>query len=133
MKNVLVTGLMTILVTACSSSHPAQAPSGLTPVSSSGDLVMSLSFDPTPPKQGNETIIVTVKDAAGKPVSGAVVKSDARMPDMGMTGSSLRFQDNGDGSYSAIANLNYQTKWVFDATASQGAKISKAEFAADVK
>ena len=94
---------------------------------------MSLTFDPTPPKQGNETITVTVKDTTGKPVSGAVVKSEARMPDMKMTGPSLTFQDNGDGTYSAVANLNYQTNWVFDVTASRGASTSKAEFKADVR
>lgn len=132
MKNILVAGLMVIFVTACSSSHSAQTPTGLSPVSSSGDLTMSLSFDPTPPKQGNETIIVTVKASGGKAVTGAVVKSDAHMPDMGMTGPSLVFQDNGDGTYSAIANLNYKTNWVFDVTASQAAATSKAEFKADV-
>jgi hypothetical protein len=133
MRNILATGLITILVTACSSSHSAQAPSGTIPVSSSGDLTMSLSFDPTPPKQGDETIIVTVKDSSGKAVTGAVVKSDAHMPDMGMTGPSLVFQDNGDGTYSAVANLNYKTNWVFDVTASQAAATSKAEFKAAVQ
>jgi hypothetical protein len=132
MRNILAVGLTAIFVTACSTSHSAQAPTGMTPVSSSGDLTMSLSFDPTPPKRGNETIIITLKDATGKPVSRAIVKSGARMPEMGMTGPSLVFQDNADGTYSAVANLNYQTKWVFDVTASQGATTSKAEFKADV-
>jgi hypothetical protein len=133
MRNVFVAGLVAILVTACSSSHSAQTPTGLSPVSSSGDFTTSLSFDPTPPRQGSETIIVTVKDSAGKPVGGAVVKSDTRMPDMGMAGPALTFQDNSDGTYSALANLNYQTNWVFDVTVSRGASASKAEFKADVR
>ncbi|HXM19117.1 MAG TPA: FixH family protein [Candidatus Tumulicola sp.] len=132
MRNILVAGLMTIFVTACSSSHTAEAPAGMSPVSASGEYTMSLSFDPTPPKQGNETIVIALKDSGGKAVTGAVVKSAAHMPSMGMTGPSMTFQDNGDGTYSAVANLNYKTNWVFDLTATQGANASKAEFKADV-
>jgi hypothetical protein len=37
-------------------------------------LVVCAAFNPAPPKQGMETITITVKDAMGKPAKGAAVK-----------------------------------------------------------
>jgi len=89
---------------------------------------MTMSFDPSPPKQGSETIMVSIKDASGKAVKGASVTIATRMPKMSMTGPNLTLQDNGDGTYSAVTNLNYSTTWVFDVNASQAGKSAKAEF-----
>jgi hypothetical protein len=81
-------------------------------------LTVSTAFDPAPPRQGPETITVTVKDAAGKPVKGAKVKIATSMPAMSMAGPTLTAQDNGDGTYAAQTNLNYATTWSFAVTAS---------------
>jgi YtkA-like protein len=74
-----------------------------------------------------------VKDSTGSPVKGAEVKIGTTMPQMSMTGPNLIAQDNGDGTYSAVTNMNYATHWVLDVTATVGVKNAKAEFAADVK
>ncbi|MBC5804836.1 MAG: FixH family protein [Candidatus Eremiobacteraeota bacterium] len=93
---------------------------------------MSMTFAPSPPVKGNETITISVNDASGSSVKGASVRSTSNMPAMSMSGPTMVFQDNGDGTYSAVTNLNYSTKWVFRVSASQMGKSGKAEFRVDV-
>ena len=78
-------------------------------------------------------IVVTVKDAGGKPVKGATVKVGTNMPTMSMSGPTLAAHDNGDGTYSAKANLNFATKWTFDITATAGGRKGATHLTADVK
>jgi len=94
---------------------------------------MTLSFEPAPPKHGSEKFTLTLTDASGNPVKGATVTIDTKMPDMQMTGPSMHLQDNGDGTYSGVTNLPYQTKWVFAARATSQGKGGSAEFNEDVK
>ena len=122
-----------LVITACGSNAGGGSTTGQTPTSSSGDLTMTLAFYPSPPKQGNETVTISLKDASGNAVKGATVHISTKMPDMAMTGPSMSAQDNGDGTYSAVANMNYQTTWVFDVTASSTGKSSTAEFSDVVK
>jgi nitrogen fixation protein FixH len=96
-------------------------------------LTVSTAFDPKPPHQGAETIIVTVKDAMGKPVKGAKVKIATNMPAMSMAGPKLTAQDNGDGTYSAQTNLNYATTWSFAVTASAGGKNGNSTTKLDIR
>jgi len=98
-----------------------------------GKLTVAAAFDPAPPKQGDETITVTVKDASGKPVKGAIVKVASNMPTMSMTGPTLTAQDSGNGTYVAKAKLNFATQWTFDVTATAGKQTGKTTLAADVK
>jgi|GEM_PF-779586 len=107
--------------------------SALAPTTSSGPLAMTLTFAPSPPKQGAETITIALHDGGGTPIKGATVTVVTHMPAMSMTGPSLTLQDNGDGTYAAVANLNYPTKWVFDADASSAAGSGRAEFAVDIR
>jgi len=130
-KIAVLGALAALWVASCApsgNSGGAQAPT-----SSTGDLAMTIAFDPSPPKQGSETITISLKDASGSATKGATVRIATKMPDMGMTGPAMSAQDNGDGTYSAVANFTYQTKWVFDVTASFGGKSSSAEFMNNVK
>lgn len=132
--NKLVISLgIALMLAGCGSSTSSSSSTTLMPASSSGDFTMTMSFDPAPPKQGNETISISVKDASGNAVKGAVVKAKTNMPAMSMAGPALTFQDNGDGTYSALTNVNYQTKWVLDVKATGGGKSGAAEFDQDVK
>ena len=137
MKKAVVSVALTLALIGCgsggSSSSSASSATTLTPASSSGDFTMTMSFDPAPPKQGNETISISVKDASGNAVKGAVVKATTTMPAMSMSGPALAFQDNGDGTYSVATNMNYKTKWVLDVKATAGGKSGTAEFDQDVK
>ena len=118
---------------ASSSSSSSSSTTALAPASSSGAYAMTMSFDPSPPKQGNETISISVRDASSNAVKGAVVKATTNMPAMSMSGPALTFQDNGDGTYSAVTNMNYRTKWVLDVKATASGKSGTAEFRQDVK
>ena len=131
MRCVIVLVVAIMLLTDCSAKSSPAGYSGA-PVSSSGDFSMTLSFEPSPPKRGNETVTVTLKDAVGNPVTGATVKISTSMPAMSMTGPILTAQDNSDGTYSAVTNLNYETQWVFEISAIQGGKSAKATFKADI-
>ncbi len=94
---------------------------------------MATQFAPDPPKQGPETITVTVKDASGNPVKGATVKIGSKMPSMSMTGPNLTATDNGDGTYAAQTNLNYATQWVFEIAVSAAGKNGTVHVTQDVK
>ncbi len=109
-----------ILASGCASKQPVSG-DGVS-VQSSGDYTIGLALRPSPPAQGNTTIVVTVKDASGNAVSGATVKISTTMPEMSMRGPTLSAQDNGDGSYSALTNLNYATKWVFNVSVTGNGK-----------
>jgi len=74
-----------------------------------------------------------VKDAAGKPVKGAVVKVASNMPSMSMSGPTLTARAAGNGTYVAKANLNFATAWTFDISASASGKTGKTQLSADVK
>ena len=134
MKKLVVSVGLALLLAGCgSNTSSSSSATTLAPTSSSGDLAMTMSFDPSPPKQGNETILISLKDASGNAVKGAVVKTTTTMPAMSMSGPTLTFQDNGDGTYSAVTNMNYQTKWVLDVKATAAGKLGAAEFDQDVK
>lgn len=98
-----------------------------------GGLTVSTAFDPNPPHIGPETIVVTVKDAGGKPVKGAKVKIATNMPTMSMPGPTLTAQDNGDGTYSAQTNLNYSTMWTFAVAATAQGKSGSVKAQANIK
>ena len=132
MRDVIIFAVAALVLAGCSAKTGSPTGSNA-PVSSSGDFSMTLAFDPTPPKQGNETITIALKDSAGNPVKGAVVKIGTTMPQMSMSGPNLTAQDNGDGTYSAVTNMNYATHWVLDVTAVLAAKNAKAEFAMDLR
>jgi hypothetical protein len=135
-KTIVVAAALALVLGGCGSggsSSSSSSPAALTPASSSGDFKMTMSFDPAPPKQGNETILISVKDASGNAVKGALVKARTSMPAMSMLGPALTFQDNGDGTYSAVTNMNYQTKWVLDVKATAGGESGSAEFEQEVK
>lgn len=80
-----------------------------------GDLFVSTAFTPNPPStKGTEKITVTVKDAAGKPVHGAIVKIRTSMPTMSMQGDALVAREVEAGVYAASMRLAYATTWAFD-------------------
>ncbi|HVA29547.1 MAG TPA: FixH family protein [Candidatus Baltobacteraceae bacterium] len=99
----------------------------------SSQLSVTAAFSPNPPKQGSEAIIVSLKDADGKPVTGATVRIVTTMPAMSMTGPNAIAKDNGDGTYTANLVLQYATSWTFDVDAAVGGKSMTAEINQDVK
>jgi len=120
------------LLAACTSKSDTSSTT-ITKTQSAGGFSVATQFLPDPPKQGSETITITVKDAAGSAVKGATVKIASNMPAMSMSGPTLTASDNGDGTYSAQTNLNYATQWTFDIAISANGKRGTARVTQDVK
>ena len=130
MKHVIAMSLTLLLVIGCNGKQQtANDQQSAVP----GDLTIATTFSPDPPKQGSETLTVSVKDASGAPVKGAVVKITTTMPAMSMSGPSTTATDNGDGTYSAALSLQYATSWHFLVTASNDGKTTRSEVVQEVK
>jgi nitrogen fixation protein FixH len=121
-----------VALAACSSKTDTTSSTTSTATQSNG-FSISTQFAPDPPKQGPETITVTVKDASGNPVEGANVKIVTKMPAMSMDGPTLTATDGGGGAYAAQTNLNYGTQWTFDVAVSAHGNTGTAHLTQDVK
>ena len=106
---------------------------GTSSMATNGGLKVFASLKPAPPKQGPAVITVMVKDHAGKPVKGAIVKIASNMPSMSMTGPTVVAHETAPGTYAAKETLNFATTWTFDITASAAGKSGKAKVSTDVK
>ena len=89
---------------------------------SQGDFTVATAFSPDPPKEGRETLTITLTDPSGAPLKGADVRIATAMPSMSMTGPTVSATDNGDGTYTAQMGLQYATSWTFTITAKNGTK-----------
>jgi Cu(I)/Ag(I) efflux system membrane fusion protein len=93
-----------------SSSGPTSAASSVT----AGDLTITTTLQPDPPRENGNVARVTVKDSRSKPVVGAKVRLEFDMPAMGgmqaMHGASDG-QDAGDGSYTLPFDLGMTGSW----------------------
>ena len=132
-RSLIVSAALVGTLAACASKTDTSSSATTTSMQSTGDFSVATQFAPDPPKQGPETITVTVKDASGNPVKGATVKISSTMPSMSMSGPNLTATDNGDGTYAAQTNLNYATQWVFNVAVSAGGKSGSVHVTEDVK
>jgi nitrogen fixation protein FixH len=132
LRRLTVSMMLIATLAACASKNDTSS-SSTTQAQTAGDFSVATQFSPDPPKQGPQTITVTVKDASGNPVKGATVKIASTMPAMSMTGPTLTAIDNGDGTYASQTNLNYATQWVFDIAVSAGDKHETVHVTRDVK
>jgi len=123
MKTILALALASFAVASSATATLAASKSSLT---------VAAAFQPNPPEQGMETILVTVKDAAGKPVTGALVTVGSNMPTMSMSGPTSKARDNGNGTYTAKTNVNFATKWTFDVVAAWKGQRAHTQLSADV-
>lgn len=99
----------------------------------SAPLRVTSIFSPNPPHQGSEAIIVTLRGADGKPVTGASVTISTSMPSMSMAGPSAIANDNGDGTYTAHITLQYPTTWTFHISASANGNTAATDVKRDVR
>lgn len=129
---ILLLALIATLA-ACSTKSHSSSPMATATAQHAGAFTVALQFSPAPPKQGPETITVSIKDANANPVKGAMVKIATKMPSMSMHGPTLTATDDGDGTYSAQTNLNYATQWTFDVAVSANGKNATAHITQDVK
>ena len=130
-RRLIVTIALIAALAACTSK--SETSSSTTTTQTVAGFSIATQFSPDPPKQGPQTITVTVKDAGGGAVMGATVKISSKMPTMSMDGPVLTATDNGDGTYAAQTNLNYATQWVFDIAISANGKSGVVHVTQDVK
>ena len=124
MKRLLAIAVIALLAAGCAGKAD-KAQTG-------APLNLSTAFAPDPPKQGAETITVTVTDATGAPVKGADVKISSAMPAMSMTAPTVTGSDNGDGTYTAHMKLNYATTWNFAIAVAAGGNKASTTVTRDV-
>lgn len=68
-------------------------------------LVVEVTMANVPPKGGNNALVITVKDSAGKPKAGVSVQAKLSMPAMNMGGPDLSGRSGGDGKTSLSAHF----------------------------
>jgi len=97
-----------------------------------------LTTDPNPPARGKNKLIVTLKEATGKPVAGArasVTFYMAAMPAMGMAAmrAASTLTDQGNGIYSGTIDLQSGGTWLVTITATKdGQPVANKQFDASV-
>ena len=98
----------------------------------------NLTTDPNPPGRGKNKLIVTLKDATGKPLAGAQVSVTyymAAMPTMGMAAMKAQstLTDQGNGTYSGAIDLQSGGTWLVTITATKdGQPVANKQFNASV-
>jgi len=101
-----------------SASEAAVAPSA----------AIEIATDPSPPRKGDNQFHVTVRDAAGRPVTGAGVSIAmfmAAMPSMGMSSMKVTAtaKETDAGVYAAQITIPSGGSWQMTVTASKGATV----------
>ena len=96
-------------------------------------LTMNVAFNPNPPRQGKETITITLQDTHNKPVSNANVIISTSMRPMSMGGPTIKATHSRAGLYVAKLNLNFGTQWTFDVKATAGHKSVRRSLTENVK
>jgi Cu(I)/Ag(I) efflux system membrane fusion protein len=79
-----------------------------------GPFSIAASFSPDPPKAGRNTIDLEVRDADGKPVTGATIEAVAVMPPMGAMAemrSTGETTERGGGRYDVALELTANGSW----------------------
>ena len=90
---------------------PAAPPASLTGAAAPGALTLSAALSPPPQVGSPNTLTVTVRDAAGKPVAGAKVTSSVAMTTMDMGTTHPAFSDIGGGSYESKVGFSMAGPW----------------------
>jgi hypothetical protein len=115
---VLYLGL-SLLLSGCGSAPASPTDAG---------LQVELTTSPSPPQSGDVELMVTVKDAAGQPVSDAQVnlKTDhTEMSGMSMEGPATA---QGEGHYAIVAPFEHSGKWRVTVQVQQGGKNLLKDF-----
>jgi multidrug efflux pump subunit AcrA (membrane-fusion protein) len=108
------------------------------PKMSAPSATIDMSSEPDPPARGKNKLIVTLKDAAGKPLAGAQISITyymAAMPSMGMAAIKAQsaLTDQGDGTYSGTIDLQSGGTWLVTISATKdGQSLANKQFNASV-
>ncbi len=87
-------------------------------VQPASDVAIDLTVEPSPPAAGEATLIVTVTDAAGRPVDGATVHVHGNMDHAGMEPVDSETTTSEAGVYRVPFNWTMGGGWILDVTVS---------------
>ena len=85
----------------------------------SNGVVVLLRTEPAPPRSGKNNFEVTVKDAAGKPITDADVSLTLVMPAMPGMASTVRLASAGNGAYKGSGTIGMSGGWDVTVTATR--------------
>lgn len=75
------------------------------------DVAIELSMSPSPPVVGTSTLTLTVKDAAGQPLTGARLKAEGNMNHAGMVPSFATLKEIEPGTYAGELKFTMGGDW----------------------
>ena len=89
------------------------------PATISNGVVVLLRTEPAPPRNGKNDFEVTVKDAAGKPITDADVSLRLVMPAMPGMESTVKLASAGNGAYKGTGTIGMSGDWDVTVTATR--------------
>lgn len=113
-----------LLAVACSCLALAGCTKG---VQTANDVAIVCEVAPTPPREGDATITVTLTGADRRPVTGATVKVEGNMSHPGMRPVFADATEVGSGQYRAPFAFSMAGDWIIsvNATLSDGRQLHK--------
>jgi hypothetical protein len=81
------------------------------------DVHIELDVEPAPPATGDSTLILTLTDANGIPVSGATINVEGNMDHAGMEPATGQTSDDSDGVYHVPFRWTMGGGWIVTVTA----------------
>lgn len=112
MKPLVRLALGVVLIVMMASCGPQD-----TPVTTAGDVQMTLRVEPEALAVGDTTLIVTLKDAAGQPIDGATLTVHGNMDHEGMMPVDRETSDSTDGEYRVPFMWTMGGGWIVTVTA----------------
>jgi nitrogen fixation protein FixH len=122
---ILAVGLMAL--SACTTGPGADS------ATTDAGLDVTLVTNPASPQVGNVELVVELKDAANRPVTGGTVLLKADMIGHSMGDLSGTATDQGNGRYAITANLSMAGEWKVDVDARAGDQAVAKDFRINVK
>ena len=138
--SVVLMGL--VFAASCSGSSPAPgtgAPSAATRSVSTGQMTVTFASEPDPPKAGDNSVLVTVKQPDGTPITDGSVTaafSMPAMPSMNMPEmrSDATLVHQGGGAYRGTGQLSMSGTWNVTVSVSRnGQELGRARFSVVAK
>ncbi len=126
-STVLVIPILILMLAACAGTG------GQTSGGDAVNLLVTLSTHPVEPEVGRVEFVVEVKDAANRPVDGAVVNLKADMIGHSMGDLSGQATAQGSGRYATAANLSMAGPWQIDVQVQTADHNVSREFRIEVK
>ncbi len=126
-STLLIVPALLLMLAACTGSG------GQTSTGDAVNLLVTLSTNPVEPAVGRVELVVEVKDAANRPVDGAVVNLKADMIGHSMGDLSGQATGQGGGRYATTANLSMAGPWQIDVQVQSAEHNVSREFRIEVK